>query len=147
MNETRRLADWAALRHDQQQKTGKAISTSPFNYMIGPSSELLINIGARFTGCMRSVPEITATPFRCLNDTSSSSTTSVTCTLEDICGFGGFGPDGVPHQTFRFFTPIWLHVGIVHLLINGLVLLTSSAMVEKQMGTLKQVQVRSFPSF
>lgn len=125
------------------QLTGKAISTSPFNYMIGPSSELLINIGARFTACMRSVPEVTSTPFQCLNDTSST-TSATTCTLEQICGFGGFGPNGVPDQTFRFFTPIWLHVGIVHLLINGLVLLTSSAMVEKQMGTLKCGRVRSF---
>lgn len=31
------------------QLTGSVIATSPqFNYMIGPSSEVLINIGARF---------------------------------------------------------------------------------------------------
>lgn len=122
----------------QAQKTGKAISTSPFNYMIGPSSEMLINLGARFTACMRSIPEITSTPFRCLNDSSTStSSITTTCTLEDICGFGGFGSSGVPDQTFRFFTPLWLHVGVVHLLLNGLVLLTSSALVEKQMGSLR----------
>jgi hypothetical protein len=32
-----------------KQLTGSVIATSPqFNYMIGPSSEVLINIGARF---------------------------------------------------------------------------------------------------
>jgi len=103
--------------------------------MIGPSSEMLINLGARFTGCMREVPAISNVSFACLNDTSSI------CSLEDICGFGGFGPDGVPDQTFRFFTPLWLHVGVVHLIINSLVLLTSSRLVEKQMGTLKYVRL------
>lgn len=100
---------------------------------------MLINLGARFTACMRDIPEITGTPFRCLNDSSSSSSSiTQTCTLEDICGFGGFGSDtATPNQTFRFFTALWLHVGVVHLLLNGLVLLTSSALVEKQMGTLK----------
>jgi len=100
---------------------------------------MLINLGARFTACMREIPDIANTPFRCLNDTSSSSTTTQTCTLEQICGFGGFGSSTIatPNQTFRFFTALWLHVGVVHLLLNGLVLLTSSALVEKQMGTLK----------
>lgn len=121
----------------QAQRTGKAISTSPFNYMIGPSSELLINVGARFTGCMRSVPEISSMPFACLNETSSSTITT-TCSLSDVCGFGGFGTNNEPpHQTFRFFTAMWLHVGVIHLLLNSLVLLTSSGLVEKQMGTLK----------
>jgi membrane associated rhomboid family serine protease len=107
--------------------------------MIGPSSEMLINLGARFTACMRSIPEISSTPFLCLNDTGNTANAAATqtCTLEDICGFGGFGNDGIPNQTFRFFTPLWLHVGVVHLLLNGLVLLTSSALVEKQIGTLK----------
>jgi len=32
-----------------KQLTGSVIATSPqFNYMIGPSSDVLINIGARF---------------------------------------------------------------------------------------------------
>lgn len=109
--------------------------------MIGPSSEMLINLGARFTACMRDIPEITSTPFRCLNDSSTAANSiTTTCTLEDICGFGGFGTNGTPDQTFRFFTPLWLHVGVVHLLLNGLVLLTSSALVEKQMGSLRLVR-------
>lgn len=99
--------------------------------MIGPSSEMLINLGARFTGCMREVPAIQNVSFACLN-----STTTI-CSLEEICGFGGFKTPSKPDQTFRFFTPMWLHVGVVHLLINMLVLMTSSALVEKQMGSLR----------
>lgn len=129
-------ADFFPDMDNQAQVTGKAIETSPFNYMIGPSSEMLINLGARFTACMREVPEISSMPFECIaKDTPAGQT----CSLETICGFGGFGADGKPHQTFRFFTPLWLHVGVVHLLLNGLVLLTSSRLVEKQMGTLKWV--------
>lgn len=38
---------------------GSPISTKPyFNFMIGPSSTVLINIGARFAPCMRLVPDI-----------------------------------------------------------------------------------------
>lgn len=36
-----------------KQLTGSVIATSPhFNYMIGPSSEVLINVGARFIPCV-----------------------------------------------------------------------------------------------
>ena len=115
------------------QRTGKVIQTSPLNYMIGPSSELLINVGARFTACMRDVPEISNMSFACLNSTLANPTV---CGLHDICGFSSAS---YPHQTFRFFTAMWLHVGVVHLLLNGLALLFSSGIVEKQMGSVKWV--------
>lgn len=52
--------------------TGKPIATSPsFNYMIGPTSEVLIRIGARFPPCMKHVEELPPTfALACLNDTS-----------------------------------------------------------------------------
>lgn len=61
--------------------------------------------------------------------------------MSDVCGFGGFnsqtdGPGG-PDQSFRFFVPIFLHAGVVHLLFNMLAQCTSSALVEKMMGTPK----------
>ena len=66
------------------------------------------------------------------------------CTIESICGFGGFhGQD--PDQSFRFVltvfgwqladcllrfvTPIFLHAGVVHLLLNMLAQVTASAQV------------------
>lgn len=52
--------------------------------------------------------------------------------MSDICGFGGFkivdGPGG-PDQSFRVFVPIFLHAGVVHLLLNMLAQCTSSAQV------------------
>ncbi|GAA5867703.1 hypothetical protein JCM3774_003383 [Rhodotorula dairenensis] len=124
--------------------TGSLIQTKPsFNVMIGPSAEVLINQGARFAGCMKYIPDVTNIAWTCPNATNSNtvSTSLTTCTMSDVCGFGGFdsqtdGPGG-PDQSFRFFVPIFLHAGIVHLLFNMVAQCTSSALVEKMMGTPK----------
>ena len=52
--------------------TGSPIAIHPnFNYMIGPSAEVLINIGARFPPCMKFVEALPPTfELACLNDTS-----------------------------------------------------------------------------
>jgi membrane associated rhomboid family serine protease len=39
-----------------------------------------------------------------------------------------------PIEWFRFILPIFLHVGIVHLLLNMLAQLTIGAQVEREMG-------------
>ncbi|OXG16240.1 rhomboid family membrane protein [Cryptococcus neoformans Tu401-1] len=116
------------------QAMGTPIAIRPtFNYMIGPSSEVLINIGARFPPCMKNVPALPATfELACLNDTSTSPTTA--CTIEQICGHGGFHGE-TPDQWWRFILPIFLHVGIIHLIVNMLVQITASAQVEREMGT------------
>ncbi|GAA5990644.1 hypothetical protein JCM10908_003168 [Rhodotorula pacifica] len=122
--------------------TGSLIQTKPsFNVMIGPSAEVLINQGARFAGCMKYIPDVTNIAWTCPNATNSNTVSSslTTCTMSDVCGFGGFdsqtdGPGG-PNQSFRFFVPIFLHAGIVHLLFNMVAQCTSSALVEKMMGT------------
>lgn len=86
----------------------------------------------------------------------SSPTTG--CTIEQICGHGGFHgetpdrtsfpffPSPPPPQKekltciytewWRFILPIFLHVGIIHLIINMLVQITASAQVEREMGTI-----------
>lgn len=67
--------------------------------------------------------QVTDIQWTCLNQTNSAtlSSSDPTCTMSEICGFGGFeivdGPGG-PDQTFRFFVPIFLHAGILHLLVN-----------------------------
>ncbi|KAI8148568.1 rhomboid family-domain-containing protein [Fennellomyces sp. T-0311] len=112
------------------QMTGSVIQTSPsFNPMIGPSFTVLINMGARFTPCMRPLPEYsTATSFQyCYREDE-------TCTLEDLCGFGGFGSTAVPDQNFRFITPIFLHAGVVHYVINMLSHLRLGADLECVLG-------------
>lgn len=40
----------------------------------------------------------------------------------------------IPNQSWRFFTPIFLHVGIIHLLLNMLAQITAGAQVEREMG-------------
>ncbi|GAA5984829.1 hypothetical protein JCM5350_004251 [Sporobolomyces pararoseus] len=124
--------------------TGSVIQTKPaFNYMIGPSGAVLINQGARFAGCMKFIEGVTDIQWTCLNQTNSAtlSSTDPTCTMSEICGFGGFKiTDGAggPDQSFRFFVPIFLHAGILHLLVNMAVqCFGSTAQVERMMGTPK----------
>lgn len=88
----------------------------------------------------------------------SSPTTG--CTIEQICGHGGFHGETPDRTSFpfslpfppplppernltciytewwRFILPIFLHVGIIHLIINMLVQITASAQVEREMGTI-----------
>ncbi|KAH9846838.1 rhomboid-domain-containing protein [Lenzites betulinus] len=107
------------------------------NPMLGPSSSALIQLGARFPPCMKDVPDLPVTTLvPCnpgLNNTDNPATRL--CSLEDICGFGGFH-DKTPDQSFRFITPIFLHAGLIHYLLNMLAQLTASAQVEREMGTL-----------
>ncbi|KAI9323822.1 rhomboid family-domain-containing protein [Dichotomocladium elegans] len=113
------------------QLTGSVIQTSPnFNPMIGPSSTVLINMGAKYTPCMRPLPNYSpSTPV------SYCYRADETCTIEDLCGFGGFGSDDVPDQSFRFFTPIFLHAGVVHYVINMLTHMRLGADLECLLGT------------
>ncbi|KAJ7596950.1 hypothetical protein C8J56DRAFT_918762 [Mycena floridula] len=103
------------------------------NPMLGPSSSAIINVGARFPACMKNVPLIPPnTIIACLNNTANPST--IDCSLETVCGFGGFhGKD--PNQWFRFITPIFLHAGILHILLNMFAQLTLSAQIEREMGS------------
>ncbi|POW23356.1 hypothetical protein PSHT_00346 [Puccinia striiformis] len=152
---------------------GTPIAIKPtFNFMIGPSAEVLINTGARFTPCIKNVPALSNIPFPCLNSTSSLNTCSQS--LESVCGFGGFDVPGQPDQKFRFVMklillslycffvdicilsrkqihlstktdekqpqqvlPLFLHAGLIHYLLNIAVQLTSSALIERQMGSLR----------
>ncbi len=56
------------------------------------------------------------------------------CSIEQICGHGGF-PSGKPDQSWRLFTPIFLHVGIIHLLLNMFAQVTMNGPMERMMGT------------
>lgn len=86
-----------------------------------------------------------------LNDTANPP--DQVCTLEEVCGFGGFhGHD--PNQwfrcvfdilhpvivrdnwyVFRFITPIFLHAGIIHIMLNMIAQMTLSAHIEREMGS------------
>ncbi|SCV72534.1 BQ2448_4071 [Microbotryum intermedium] len=149
------------------QYTGSPIQTKPsFNVMVGPSGSVLINTGARFAGCQKYIAnvgrssssakrssdpnapsQVTDIDWICLKDSNKAAsatfetmsfvTLSIAGSMSQICGFGGFATPQQADQTFRFVVPIFLHAGIVHLVVNLLAQLFSSSIVERQMGTPK----------
>ncbi|KAF9270141.1 rhomboid-domain-containing protein [Marasmius fiardii PR-910] len=115
---------------------GTPISFKPVtNVMLGPSWSALINVGGRFPPCMKLVTDAPPTVLvPCLNATTNPPETNRLCTIEEVCGFGGFGGKE-PNQWFRFITPVFLHAGIIHILLNLFAQLTISAQIEKEMGS------------
>ncbi|KAI8093838.1 rhomboid family-domain-containing protein [Halteromyces radiatus] len=112
-----------------QSLTGSVIQTSPnFNPMIGPSFYTLIDLGAKFTPCMRAIPNFSPT-----TSFQNCYRTGETCSLETLCGFGGFNGAN-PDQSFRFFYPIFMHAGIVHFLLNMLTHLRLGVDLERALG-------------
>jgi len=116
------------------KQQGSPFSFKPVvNPMLGPSSSELIFVGARFPPCMKLVEAIPpSTQFGCLNNTANPATSL--CPLEDICHFGGFhGKE--PNQWFRFITPIFVHAGLVHLVLNMIGQIFLSGQIEREMGS------------
>ncbi|KAH8102553.1 hypothetical protein BXZ70DRAFT_789558 [Cristinia sonorae] len=113
---------------------GSPLSFKPVvNPMLGPSQSALINAGARYPPCMTTVKDLPLdTQFPCLNNTANPP--NRLCSLEDVCGFGGFH-EQTPNQWFRFITPIFLHAGIIHFLLNMFAQFTICAQIEREMGS------------
>ncbi|KAF7728388.1 Superoxide dismutase [Cu-Zn] [Apophysomyces ossiformis] len=115
-------------------KTGGIIATNPINPMIGPKITVLVHMGAKYTPCMRGFKSESASTLisNCYrNDTS-------TCTLEELCGFGGFYGQA-PNQSFRLIIPIFMHTGIVHYVLNMLTHLRLGGELECTLGPLRYV--------
>ena len=117
-----------------------------FNPMIGPSTYVLINTGARFVPCMRTIPEVqnSSTPITwpCPNTTTSNANDpSNHCDLAALCGFSAQNSasafDTHPNQWFRFIVPMFLHAGIVHIGFNMLLQLTMGREMELAIGSLR----------
>ncbi|TKX20981.1 rhomboid-like protein 3 [Elsinoe australis] len=126
--------------------TGIPIQIKPqFNPMIGPSPYVLINMGARYQPCMRRMPSVNETISWPCPSTTTSTGDGPTCTLAELCGFGGlnipseYGRDNQaqPNQWFRFITPIFLHAGIIHIGFNLLLQLTLGRDMELAIGSLR----------
>lgn len=125
--------------------TGSPIQTKPsFNPMIGPSSYVLINMGARFTPCMHYIEGLnswsdsqnsnTNLLFPCPNSTTDASNV---CSLAELCGgLVDFTSDHqfIPNQWWRFIIPIFLHSGLVHIGFNLLLQIKLGGAVECQIG-------------
>lgn len=112
-----------------------------FNPMIGPSTYVQINMGARFVPCMRRVPGVqdATEPINwpCPSTTTSDpNDPSNQCTLAELCGFSGFDQDH-PNQWFRFILPMFLHAGLIHIAFNLLLQLTLGREMEKSIGSIR----------
>ncbi|KAI0846211.1 rhomboid-domain-containing protein [Daldinia vernicosa] len=135
------------------QLTGSPIQTQPsFNPMIGPSQQVLINMGSRFVPCMKNVNGVQnySPPgygWPCPNTTSNDpNNDSNKCSLSELCGFdgvpnpewdpvNGLNQDPAPNQWFRFITPIFMHAGIIHIGFNLLMQLTMGKEIERAIGS------------
>ncbi|KAL7269395.1 hypothetical protein RUND412_007952 [Rhizina undulata] len=117
-----------------------------FNPMIGPSTNVLITMGARFTPCMKLVSDVANNPtvhYPCPNTTT---TADQGCSLSDWCGFhgqnipafyGGSGGGTNPNQWWRFITPIFMHAGLIHIGFNMLLQLRLGVDMEREIGTMR----------
>ena len=56
------------------------------------------------------------------------------CSLEDICGFGGFANEKAPDQAFRFLTPLFVHSGLLHWGLNMVALVSLGFKLERLMS-------------
>ena len=135
---------------DAGSLTGSPIQTKPsFNPMIGPSPYVLINMGSRYSPCMKTIANVQNRTdplfWPCPNATTSSGD-SVSCQLSDLCGLGGVPnpePNGSlddpnpPNQWFRFVIPIFLHAGIIHIGFNLLLQLMLGRDVELLIGSVR----------
>lgn len=124
--------------------TGSPIMIKPaFNPMIGPSTYVLINMGARFVPCMRTTyfpgtqDPYPTTGWPCPRSTSNDpNDPSNQCSLAELCGLGGLDADS-PNQWYRFIVPMFLHAGIIHIGFNMLLQMTLGRDLERQIGTLR----------
>jgi len=57
------------------------------------------------------------------------------CNLSDLCGMGGLDDINKPNQWIRFIAPIFLHCGIIHIVINLIFQIRTGIQMEKDFGT------------
>ncbi|GJN85970.1 hypothetical protein PLIIFM63780_009546 [Purpureocillium lilacinum] len=126
--------------------TGSPIMIKPqFNPMIGPSTQVMINMGARYTPCMHNIKEIQGSTipvlFLCPNATQNDQF----CPLSEVCGFGGVpnptfnnaDQSPQPNQWYRFIIPIFMHAGLIHIGFNMLMQLTIGKEMEMAIGPIR----------
>jgi hypothetical protein len=143
---------------------GEFFELEPFNYMLGPSIEIMIQTGARFSPCMRHVDSMSSEQrYICLktfqeplipevaNSTIHQSLNlldpivnpqdprfiNASCSLSTICGMTAFHQYGKPDQTYRLLTPLFIHTGLIHLCTNMAVLVILGVKVERTVNSLR----------
>lgn len=148
-----------------REVSGEFFEADPFNYMLGPSVQTLIQTGARYVPCMRNTTMMPSDErYVCLRrpvfstngkdgvrredlvqldentvdedgdpsngmrlfetaiPSAEPANAILGCTLEDVCGMGGFVSYDAqllrPDQSFRFLTPLFVHSGLIALAAN-----------------------------
>lgn len=107
------------------------------NPLFGPSTITLIRNGAKFVPCMKPTrPEVLKTIVRCIpkethpqRNCTNEETLQYLCRTDILRGF--------PYQLYRLFTPMFLHGGIIHLLINLYMQICIGIQMEKEFGFLR----------
>lgn len=100
-----------------------------------PPTRRYICINATTAAAMETMPVSLFDPALPPNETTSLVTTPSTCSLQDICGFGGFSNPRTPDQAFRFLTPLFVHSGLLHCAVNLAVLMWMGIKLERLMGS------------
>ncbi|KAF9892494.1 hypothetical protein FE257_001603 [Aspergillus nanangensis] len=126
------------------QLTGSPIQTKPqFNPMIGPSAYVQINMGSRYSPCMKNVDKVQNSQIEFMMPCPNSTTNELECSLSELCGFNGvpnptlngsLDAEPQPNQWYRFIIPMFLHSGIIHIGFNLLVQMTMGADMERIIG-------------
>ncbi|RKO98146.1 hypothetical protein CXG81DRAFT_11096 [Caulochytrium protostelioides] len=115
--------------------TGSVIETNPFNYLIGPSSGVLIAMGARFLPCIRGHSVFETSLVACTEGLMPVANPSFVgsvqvCSLADYCApYSGGG-----NQWYRFFMAMFLHGGVLHFIMNMAFQLRSGWALEREYG-------------
>src|ERR1700753_3725131 len=112
-----------------------------FNPMIGPSTYVQINMGARFVPCMRTTPgvqdQLDPPVWPCPNTTTGDASAPCNhCSLAELFCFSNFNYYN-PNQWFRFIIPMFLHAGLIHIAFNLLLQLTMGREMEKAIGSIR----------
>ncbi|KAI8091841.1 hypothetical protein BDF21DRAFT_376748 [Thamnidium elegans] len=137
--------------------TGHVIQVSPFNQMIGPAPETLIYLGGRYIPCIKRsrVYPTTESKFPCpysivdtlivetpINSTKQVNFLSIdpdkqpidSCYLHVLCGGKPFKNADTPDQKYRFVSAIFIHSGVIQLLINIVAHIFLGCMVERRIN-------------
>jgi membrane associated rhomboid family serine protease len=115
----------------------KGLAPMSENWMAGPSTLTLIRNGAKFVPCMKSTQSVflnyttNCSAYPLLNATTCTYETYLwyVCNVEKLKGF--------PYQGYRFFIPIFLHGGVIHLIMNLLSQLTLGIQIERKFGSIR----------
>ncbi|KAJ3221519.1 hypothetical protein HK099_003431 [Clydaea vesicula] len=113
------------------RNTGYVFEKIEKNYLIGPSTGALVQLGSRFSPCIKPLDGLDINEkIECFYGMYKF---NETCSIEEICGLNGFN-GGPPNQFWRFFTAIYLHGGLIHLLFNLGLQINVGFQLERIMG-------------